>query len=128
MSAGEAVPFGLQSAMHGLAAVAQELGSTFTVLAGSQARFVCSGQAPYHQQLREDLRSVGILKLSDDGSISEKQFSSSPDLSKAMMDAFEAHQAICSQVHGSVRVRDGLSDILLGPAQLYSALRARAAE
>jgi hypothetical protein len=126
------VPFELESAKHGLAAVAQELGSTFTVLAGSQARLAWSGQAHSHQQLREDLRSAGILKLSDDGSISEEQFSSSPDLSKALMDAimdaFEAHQTMSSQALGSARVREGLRDILLGPAQLYEALRARAAE
>lgn len=66
-SAGEAVPFELESAKHGLTAVAQELGSTFTVLAGSQARLVWSGQAHSYQQLRDDLRSAGILKLSDDG-------------------------------------------------------------
>lgn len=61
---------------------------------------------------------------------SKEQFASSPDLSKALsdaiMDAFEAHQAMSSQALGSERVRDGLRDILLGPAQLYEALRARA--
>lgn len=63
---------------------------------------------------------------------SKEQFSSSPDLSKALMDAimdaFEAHQTMSSQALGSARVREGLRDILLGPAQLYEALRARAAE
>ena len=61
---------------------------------------------------------------------SKEQFASSPDLSKALsdaiMEAFEAHQAMSSQALGSERVRDGLRDILLGPAQLYEALRARA--
>lgn len=61
---------------------------------------------------------------------SKEQFSSSPDLSQALMDAimdaFEAHQAMSTQALGSARVRDGLKDILLGPAQLYEALRARA--
>ncbi|WP_085316776.1 type I restriction endonuclease subunit R [Derxia lacustris] len=60
---------------------------------------------------------------------SKEQFSSSPDLSKALldaiMDAFEAHQSMSTQALESERVRDGLKDILLGPAQLYEALRAR---
>lgn len=131
MSAGDAVPFELESAKHGLAAVAQELGSTFTVLAGSQARLAWSGQAYSYQQLREDLRSAGILKLSDDGSNSKEQFSSSPDLSKPLMDAivdaFEAHQTMSSQALDSARVREGLRDILWSPAQLYEALRAQGA-
>ncbi len=59
----------------------------------------------------------------------KEQFANSPDLGKALMDAiidaFEAHQTMSSQALGSERVRDGLKDILLGPAQLYEALRAR---
>lgn len=43
----------------------------------------------------------------------------------AIMDAFEAHQAMSTQALASERVRDGLKDILLGPAQLYEALRAK---
>jgi type I restriction enzyme R subunit len=62
---------------------------------------------------------------------SKEQFANSPDLGKALMDAimdaFDAHQAMSSQALGSERVRDGLKDILLGPAQLYEALRARSA-
>lgn len=85
MSAGDSVPSDLESAKHGQAAVTQELGSTFTVLAGSQARLAWSGHAHSYQQLRGDLRSAGILTLSEDGSGSEEQFSSSPDLSKALM-------------------------------------------
>jgi type I restriction enzyme R subunit len=60
----------------------------------------------------------------------KEQFANSPDLSQALMDAiidaFEAHQAMSSQALGSERVRAGLRDILLGPAQLYEALRGRA--
>jgi len=60
---------------------------------------------------------------------SKEQFANSPDLGRALMDAiidaFEAHQSMSSQALGSERVRDGLKDILLGPAQLYEALRAR---
>jgi type I restriction enzyme R subunit len=43
----------------------------------------------------------------------------------AIIDTFEAHQTMSSQALGSERVRDGLTDILLGPVQLYEALRAR---
>ncbi|WP_294766268.1 DEAD/DEAH box helicase family protein [uncultured Rhodoferax sp.] len=60
---------------------------------------------------------------------SKEQFSNSPDLKDALlhaiMDALEAHQTMSTQALGSERVRDGLKDILLGPAQLYEALRAR---
>lgn len=60
---------------------------------------------------------------------SKEQFASSPDLKNALlhaiMDAFEAHSAMSTQALGSERVREGLKDILLGPAQLYEALRAR---
>ncbi|MBP6802248.1 MAG: type I restriction endonuclease subunit R, partial [Zoogloea sp.] len=60
---------------------------------------------------------------------SKEQFANSPDLADALMnaimDAFEAHTAMSSQALGSERVREGLKDTLLGPAQLYEALRAR---
>mgnify|MGYP002755814457 FL=1 len=56
---------------------------------------------------------------------SKEQFSNSPDLKDALlhaiMDALEAHQTMSTQALGSERVRDGLKDILLGPAQLYEA-------
>ncbi|HIY70451.1 MAG TPA: DEAD/DEAH box helicase family protein [Candidatus Luteimonas excrementigallinarum] len=60
---------------------------------------------------------------------SKQQFANSPDLKEALMhaimDALEAHTAMSSQALGSERVRSGLKDILLGPAQLYEALRAK---
>ena len=60
---------------------------------------------------------------------SKEQFSNSPDLKSALlqaiMDAPEAHQTMSSQALASERVRDGLKDVLLGPAQLYEALRER---
>lgn len=60
---------------------------------------------------------------------SKQQFANSPDLKEALMhaimDALEAHTAMSSQALGSERVRRGLKDILLGPAQLYEALRAK---
>lgn len=65
--AGGAVLFELESARHGLAAVAKENGSAFTVLAGSQAKLDWSGQPHSYLQLREDLRNAGTLKLAEDG-------------------------------------------------------------
>lgn len=60
---------------------------------------------------------------------SKEQFANSPDLKDAVlhaiMDALDAHQTMSTQALGSERVRDGLRDILLGPAQLYEALRTK---
>jgi type I restriction enzyme R subunit len=62
---------------------------------------------------------------------SKEQFANSPDLSTALlnaiMDALDAHTSMSTQALDSQRVRDGLKDTLLGPAQLYEALRARSA-
>lgn len=62
---------------------------------------------------------------------SKEQFANSPDLSNALlnaiMDALEAHTSMSTQALDSQRVRDGLKDTLLGPAQLYESLRARSA-
>ena len=41
----------------------------------------------------------------------------------AIIDALDAHQKMSQQALGSEKVRAGLKDILLGPAQLYEALR-----
>lgn len=65
--AGDAALFELESTRHGLSAAAKEQGSAFTVLAGSQARLDWSGQPHSYQQLRNDLRNTGALKVSDDG-------------------------------------------------------------
>ncbi|SMG36966.1 type I restriction endonuclease subunit R [Paraburkholderia susongensis] len=60
---------------------------------------------------------------------SKEQFSNSPDLVKAItdaiIDAFDAHTKMSTQALGSQRVQDGIKDVLLGPAQLYEALRER---
>ena len=57
------------------------------------------------------------------------QFAASPTLStelmNAIMDALTAHTTMSKQALESERVRDGLKDVLLGPAQLYEALRER---
>jgi type I restriction enzyme R subunit len=55
------------------------------------------------------------------------QFANSPDLMPALIDATiesqEAHAAMSTQVLESDRIRHALLDILLGPGQLYEALR-----
>jgi len=59
----------------------------------------------------------------------KEQFANSPDLSNELMnaiiDAFAAHSTMSKQALDSEKVRSGLRDILLGPAQLYEALRER---
>jgi type I restriction enzyme, R subunit len=58
---------------------------------------------------------------------SKEQFAASPSLRKAMVDAiidaFDAHAAMSKQALDSSEVREGLIDVLLGPGQLYEALR-----
>ncbi len=60
----------------------------------------------------------------------KEQFANSPDLANgilnAVMDAFAAHAVMSKQALDSEKVRSGLKDVLLGPAQLYEALRAKA--
>ena len=60
---------------------------------------------------------------------SKGQFDNSPDLDSALtdaiIDAFDAYTTMSKQALDSERVRAGLKSILLGPAQLYEALRAR---
>jgi hypothetical protein len=41
------------------------------------------------------------------------------------MDALEAHTTMSKQATDSEKVREGLKDVLLGPAQLYAALKAK---
>ncbi|MGZ4160217.1 MAG: hypothetical protein ACXVNF_05370, partial [Neobacillus sp.] len=59
----------------------------------------------------------------------KEQFANSPDLSSELMnaiiDAFAAHSTMSKQALDSEKVRAGLRDILLGPGQLYEALRER---
>ena len=58
---------------------------------------------------------------------SKEQFANSPDLKteilNAVMNALEAHTAMSTQALSSETVREGLKDVLLGPAQLYETLR-----
>jgi type I restriction enzyme R subunit len=59
----------------------------------------------------------------------KEQFANSPDLIKellnAIVEALEAHTSMSKQALDSEKVRAGLKDTLLGPGQLYEALRAR---
>lgn len=58
---------------------------------------------------------------------SKEQFANSPDLKAELMNAIigalEAHTTMSTQALGSESVRNGLKDVLLGPARLYEALR-----
>lgn len=61
---------------------------------------------------------------------SKEQFANSPDLANgilnAIMDALSANTAMSKQALDSEKVRSGLKDVLLGPAELYEALRSKA--
>ena len=68
------------------------------------------------------------LLVQQASSNTKEQFASSPDLNTALMnaimDALAAHTTMSSQALDP-KVQKGLKDILLGPAQLYEALRLR---
>jgi type I restriction enzyme R subunit len=85
-------------------------------------------QLQYVNGVKEKLLEYETL-VQQSGSNSKEQFTNSPDLKAALMhaimDALDAHSTMSTQALGSERVRDGLKDILLGPAQLYEALRAK---
>jgi type I restriction enzyme, R subunit len=57
----------------------------------------------------------------------KEQFANSPDLKteilNAVMSALDAHTVMSTQALSSETVREGLKDVLLGPAKLYEALR-----
>ncbi len=50
----------------------------------------------------------------------------SSELLKASIDAYTVHTTMSKQALDSEKVREGLKNILLGPAELYEALRAKA--
>ena len=62
----------------------------------------------------------------------KEQFANSPDLKTELMNAIigalDAHTTMSTQALDSETVRNGLKDVLLGPAQLYESLREQAAE
>ncbi len=59
-----------------------------------------------------------------------EQFPNSQDLANrimnAIIDTLSAHTAMSKQALDSEKVRSGLKDVLLGPAELYEALRSKA--
>ncbi|MDO9525620.1 MAG: hypothetical protein Q7J57_08780 [Gemmobacter sp.] len=61
------------------------------------------------------------------GHDSKQQFSSSPSLWQTVVDAiieaFDAHTSMSKEALDPTEVREGLIDVLLGPGQLYEALR-----
>jgi len=80
------------------------------------------------------VNNVLKMKLLESGKLrqqaqsnTKEQFANSPDLSAAIMnaiiDALAAHTTMSTQAINSEKVRAGLRDILLGPAQLYEALK-----
>ncbi|NGY03864.1 type I restriction endonuclease subunit R [Solimonas terrae] len=79
--------------------------------------------------IKGKLLESGLLVAQAKGNTKE-QFANSPDLNaelmNAIMDALSAHTAMSKQALDSEKVRQGLKDILLGPARLYEALRERA--
>jgi type I restriction enzyme R subunit len=58
---------------------------------------------------------------------SKTQFANSPTLAdelvNAIIDAMTAHETMSRQALNSVKVREGLRDVLLGPGRLYEELR-----
>ena len=60
---------------------------------------------------------------------SKEQFANSPDLARemlnAIMDALAAHGTMSKQALDSPQLRGEMQDVLLGPGQLYEALRAQ---
>jgi hypothetical protein len=77
-------------------------------------------------------RSLSDFMLAQASNNTKAQFANSLTLSKeimnTVMDALAAHTTMSKPAIASERVRDGLKDVLLGPAQLYEALRERAGE
>jgi type I restriction enzyme, R subunit len=86
-------------------------------------------QLSYVTTLRDKMLESEAL-VTQAANNTKAQFDNSPtlrdELMNAIIDAFEAHASLSKQALGSQKVREGLKDVLLGPAQLYEALRARA--
>jgi type I restriction enzyme R subunit len=86
-------------------------------------------QLSYVTTLRDKMLESDAL-VTQAANNTEAQFANSPtlkeELMNAIIEAFEAHSSLSKQALDSQKVRDGLKEVLLGPAQLYGALRARA--
>ncbi|WP_395330758.1 type I restriction endonuclease [Novosphingobium sp. BL-8H] len=86
-------------------------------------------QLSYVNVLRDKMLESDLL-VTQATNNTKAQFDNSPtlrdELMNAIIDAFEAHASLSKQALGSQTVRDGLKEVLLGPGQLYEALRSRA--
>jgi len=86
-------------------------------------------QLVYVNHVKGKLLESAIL-VQQASSNSKGQFDHSPDLDSeltdAIIDAFDAYSTMSRQALDSERVRAGLKAVLLGPGQLYQALRERA--
>lgn len=99
----------------------------------------------FEGQIGDDDRLMfvnGVLKgkllnspvlLEQSGSNGKQHFSSSPDLDQALvhalmdaLDASDAYASMSTQALNSECIRRELKDVLLGPGQLYEALRSKA--
>lgn len=88
-------------------------------------------QLSYVTTLRDKMLESEAL-VTQAANNTKAQFDNSPtltdELMTAIIEAFEAHSSLSKQALDSSKVRDGLKSVLLGPAQLYEALRARGVE
>jgi len=86
-------------------------------------------QLSYVTTLRDKMLESETL-VTQAANNTKAQFDNSPtlrdELMNAIIEAFEAHSSLSKQALDSQKVRDGLKEVLLGPAQLYEALRDRA--
>jgi type I restriction enzyme R subunit len=86
-------------------------------------------QLSYVTTLRDKMLESDAL-VTQAANNTKAQFDNSPtlrdELMNAIIEAFEAHSSLSKQALDSSKVRDGLKEVLLGPAQLYEALRSRA--
>ena len=81
-----------------------------------------------NEVLKTKLLESGIL-VQQALNNSKEQFAASPDLNdeliNAIIDTYNAHMTMGQQALNSEQVREGLKQILLGPGQLWEALRVR---
>lgn len=81
-----------------------------------------------NEVLKTKLLESGIL-VQQALNNSKEQFAASPDLNdeltNAIIDALDAHTAMGQQALNSEQVREGIKRVLLGPGQLWEALRVR---
>jgi len=74
------------------------------------------------------IAAVALARVASAAITPRSPLSLSKEIINAVMDARAVHTTTNKQAIGSEKVRGGVMDILLGPAQLYEALRDRAGE